>query len=277
MVPISVSVDGRDYEFRTIRHPALFPMLAGSLSFNSLAARGRTVGDQTVHLEVELEYAGDRVARYEETFAGGEAAVQAAGLVAAAIAYLENSQFEVPKIEEVRVRLTSAEALETTTLVSATPERWVVRPGESLRVRLRLRPYRGEEYPRDVIVPIPDLVPEGRLDLVVADGASWSVYDMQMRPLRTASFDHDLQVFDRIVPSRRIVLALERRDPGVALPGGTLSVPPSLVAQMRSGLGSNLQTTEYGVVNRVEEEMPTSVLGAERLTLKVRLRDQEDR
>jgi len=277
MVPVSVSVDGRDYGFRTVRHPALFPVLAGYLSFNSLAARGRTMGDQTVELAVELEYAGGRVARYEESFVGSEAAVQAAGLVAAVVAYLENSPFDVPEIKAVRVRLTTIESLQSTTLVSATPERWVVRPGEDLRVKLRLRPYRGDEYTRALIVPVPDSVPEGRLDLVVADGASWSTYDFQMRPHRAASFDHEVQAFDRIVPSRRVVLALERRDPGVALPGGTLSVPPSVVAQMRLGLGANLQTTEYGVVSRVEEEMPTSVLGAERLTLTVRVQDWEDR
>jgi hypothetical protein len=75
--------------------------------------------------------------------------------------------------------------------------------------------------------------------------------------------------------SRRLVLALERRQVGVALPGGTLSVPPSVVVQLRSGLGANLETTEYGVVARVEQEMPTVVLGAARLPLTVRLEERD--
>lgn len=50
-----------------------------------------------------------------------------------------------------------------------------------------------------------------------------------------------------------------------------MSLPPSLVVQLRTALGPNLQTSEYGVVERVEEEMPTSVLGAQRVALTVRL------
>jgi hypothetical protein len=253
----------------------MLPSIVGFLASSSLSARGRGFGDQTVALELELSYRDGGTAAVQETFAGSDAGLQAAALAAAAVGYLENSSFEPPALESVRVALTSAEALESATLVSATPERWVVGPGEALPVRLRLRPHRGAEYSELVEVPIPAGVGEGRLDLVVADGGSWTMYDLTMRPPRAASFAHELAVFDRLVSSRRLVLALERRQVGVALPGGTLSVPPSVVVQLRSGLGANLETTEYGVVARVEQEMPTVVLGAARLPLTVRLEERD--
>lgn len=275
MVPIEVAVDGRSYSFRGLRHGIMLPSIVGFLASSSLSARGRGFGDQTVALEIELSYRDSGTAAVHETFAGSDAGLQAAALAAGAVGYLENSSFEPPALESVRVALTSAEALESATLVSATPERWVVEPGDSLPVRLRLRPHRGAEYSELVEVPIPAGVGEGRLDLVVADGGSWTMYDLTMRPPRAASFAHELAIFDRLVSSRRLVLALERRQVGVALPGGTLSVPPSVVVQLRSGLGANLETTEYGVVARVELEMPTLVLGAERLPLTVRLEERD--
>lgn len=275
MVPIEVAVDGRSYSFRGLRHGIMLPSIVGFLASSSLSARGRGFGDQTVALEIELSYRDGGTATVQETFAGIDAGLQAAALAAAAVGYLENSSFDPPALESVRVVLSSAEALESATLVSATPERWVVEPGESLPVRLRLRPHRGAEYTELVVVPVPAGVAEGRLDLVVADGGSWTMYDLTMRPPRAGSFAHELAVFDRLVSSRRLVLALERRQVGVALPGGTLSVPPSVVVQLRSGLGANLETTEYGVVARVEQEMPTVVLGAARLPLTVRLEERD--
>jgi hypothetical protein len=95
-----------------------------------------------------------------------------------------------------------------------------------------------------------------------------------MRPTLPASFDDELGMFERLVPSSRVVLALERRQTGVSLEGGSVSLPPSLVVQLRSALGPNLKTWEYGVVGRVEEAMPTSVLGAQRIPLTVRLRQE---
>jgi len=277
MVPIEVEVDGRGYSFRGLRHGMVLPSIIGYLTSSSLSARGRGFGDQTVSLELGLRYQGGARTTIRETFAGAEAGLQAAGLAAAAVGYLENSPFQPPPLESVRVTLASAEALESATLVSATPARWVVEPGESLPVRLRLRPHRGVEYTQLVEVAIPAGVPEGRLDLIVADGGSWTSYDLTVRPPRAASFGHELAILDRLVSTRQLVLALERREVGVVLPGGTLSVPPSVVVQLRSGLGANLETTERDVVARAEVEMPTAMLGAERLPLTVRLEERNTR
>lgn len=277
MVPVSVTVEGRSYSFRSIRHENLLPSLAGYLVNSSLESRGRTFGNQTVSMDLEIEYADGNTARLDEVFVGGDAGLQAAGMVAAAVGYLENSFFAVPTIEEIRVDLSATEGLETTELVSATPERWVVAPGEILPVRLRLRPHRGSEFTKTVEIEIPDTISEGRLDLIVADGASWTVYDLNMRPPKPASFANEVGLFDRLVSSRHVVLALEHREAGIAMAGDPISLPPSLVVQMRSALGGNLETTEYAVVGRVEEEMPTVVAGAERLHLTVRLDEWEVR
>ena len=212
-----------------------------------------------------------------EIFIGSDAGQQAAAMVAAAAGYLENSSFEVPGLEEIRVELRAEESLETAEVLSATPDRWVVAPGETLQVRLRLRPHRGEEYSQTAEIRVPESVPEGRLDLVVADGTAWTVYDLQMRPPRSGSFGDDVGLFRRLVPSNRLVLAFERQEVGVAMPGGPIAVPPSLVVQRKSALGAGLQTTEYAVVGWAEEQMATPVSAAERIKLTVRAEEREDR
>lgn len=277
MVPVDVAVDGRSYSFRAIPQGVLLPSIVGYLATSSLASRGRTFGDQTVDLDVSLTYDGGETAVLRESFAGPDASLQAAALAAAAVGFLQNSSFDRPALESVQLGLASSEGLDSLTLVSATPERWVVRPGESLPVTVRLRPYRGPEFNEVLEITIPESVDEGRLDLVVADGASWTAYDLTMRPPRASSFRHEVAMFDRLVSSRRIVLALENRQIGVALPGGTLPVPPSVAVQMRSALGANLETTEYAVVTLETHEMPASVSGAERLPLTVRLEERGTR
>ncbi len=271
MVPVVVTVDDHEYSFRSLRHPVLMPLITSYLTQASLTARGRAFGNQTVALEIEVEYPGGLRAELSETYASGQSPQEAAAMVGAAVGYLENSPFEGPEVERVRIRLNTSERLETATVVDAIPERVIVSPGETLGVRLRLRPVRGDEYTRLTEIPIPPQLPEGRVDLVVADGASWTVYDLQMRPTLPASFGDELGMFERLVPSNRVVLALERRQTGVSLEGGSVSLPPSLVVQLRSALGPNLQTWEYSVVGRVEEALPTSVLGAQRVPLTVRL------
>ena len=113
-------------------------------------------------------------------------------------------------------------------------------------------------------------MPEGRLDLVVADGASWSIYDFGMRPLRPGSFDDELRLINSFLPSTSVVMVFEHHQPGVTLSGGSVAMPPTLVVQLRGGLGSGLQTTSYSVVEKSVESMGMPISGAERIVLQVR-------
>ncbi len=271
MIPVTVTVDGREYSFRSLRHPVMFPLLTAYLTQASLSARGRTFGNQTVSFGIEVRFASGGHAALSEVYAGAQAPASAAAMAATVLAYLENSPFSRPDVERVSIDITTVERLETAVIVEAVPDRLEVHPGEMLDVRLTVRPHHGDEYQRRVEVRVPPEVPEGRLDLVVADGASWTIYDLQMRPFRPGSFADELRLIEQLVPSNRVVLALERRQIGVAMEGGTLAVPPSVVVRLTSALGPNIETTEYGVVARIEEEIPSSVLAGVRVPLTVRL------
>jgi len=270
MVPVTVTIDGRQFDFRTIRHPNLTPFLIAYLAQSSQAARGRLFGDQTIGIRIELNYSGHEGVVYRELLASGDAPSQAASIAAGLVAYLETSVFEVPELEAVSIDLETEERLRGAELVDVIPRRRVVHPGELLPVRLRFRPYRGEEFIRELTIRVPPGIPEGRLDLVVADGASWSLYDYGMRPFQPGSFGDELRLVNTLQPSTSLVMVLERRQTGVALTGGSVVMPPSLIVQMRAGLGPGLTTTSYAVAAKVEEAMGMPLSGAERIELQVR-------
>jgi hypothetical protein len=270
MVPITVRVDGRQFDFRSIRHASLTPFLVAYVAQTSQASRGRLFGDQTIRTRIEIRYDGSAPVVYEDTLASGDAPAQLAAIAAALTAYLENSVFDVPELESVVIDLATEERLRGARLVDVIPHRKVVRPGEVLPVRLRFQPYRGDEFTRELAIEVPTGLPDGRLDLVVADGASWSLYDLGMRPLRPASFDDEVRLINSLLPTTSVVMVFERQQPGVALPGGSIAMPPSLVVQLSGGLGSGLETTAYSVVGKNVERTETPVSGAERIELQVR-------
>ena len=275
MVPISVTIDGDQYSFRAVRHPVLLPLLAGYLSYATHSIGGRTLGDQTVATRISIRYPQAETAAVSATFSSSQAPAESSAFTTALVAYLEASVFAGPEIEAIEISLDTIERLESATIVDIVPERRVVHPGEELAVHYRFRPYRGPVETRTVRVRVPVGTPEGRLDLVGADGAAWTVYDLQMRPLRPASFADELRLVNSIDPATSIVTVLERPDVGMVVPGGTVSAPPSVVMQMQSALGPNLDTVAYGVVAKTETEMPYPVAGAQRISLTVRAGSRE--
>ena len=273
MVPIRVVVDGREYSYRAVRHPTLLPLLAGYLSHASQGAFGRTFGNQTLSTTVEVRYPGLQPARASAVFAGVQAPAEAAAFATAVVGYFEGSGFAAPEVGSVAISLETSEEIRTANIVDIVPATRVVRPGEELVVRFRMQRHRGGEEIRTVTLRIPEGVPDGRLDLVGADGAAWTVYDLQMRPFEPASFADEVRLVNSLVPGNTLVVALERRDLGMVVSGGSLSAPPSLVLQLRSALGPNLETTAYSVFAKTEVEVPYRVTGAQRIPITVRSRE----
>jgi len=275
MVPVSVTVNGDTYSYRAVRHPVLMPLLTGYLAQVSQGVRGRAFGDQTVAIQISVRYPGDQTATVSATVASIQASAEASAFASAVVAYLEGSTFEGPEIESVAISLETVERLEAATILDIVPERRIVRPGDELAVHFRLRPHRGAEVSHTVKVRIPEGMPEGRIDLVGADGAAWTAYDLQVRPLRPSSFADEVRLVNSLDPSTSLVAVLERRDTGVAVAGGTVSAPPSVVIQMQSALGPNLDTVAYSVVAKAEATMPFPITGAQRIPLTVRAGSRE--
>lgn len=273
MVPIRVSVDGRAYSFRAVRHPTLLPLLVGYLSHASQSAFGRAFGDQTMSTKIEVRYPGQETATVSAVFSGIQASAEAAAFATAVVGYFEGSSFAVPAIESVDISLVTSEDLRTANIIEIVPETRVVRPGQELEVRFRMLRHRGGEETRTLTLRIPDGMPDGRLDLVGADGAAWTVYDLQMRPFEPSSFADEVRLANSLIPGNTLVAVLERQDLGMVVSGGSLSAPPSLVLQLRSALGPNLETTAYSVFAKTEIEVPYRVTGAQRIPLTVRSRE----
>jgi hypothetical protein len=275
MVPITVMVNDHRYTFRSVRHPVMTPLLSGYLAQASQGVSGRSFGDQTVAVQVTVSYPGNQMATVSATVAGPQASAEASAFTTAVVAYLEGSPFEGPEIESIAISLETVERIEAATILDIVPERRVVHPGDELAVHFRLRPHRGAEEIHTLKVRIPEGMPEGRVDLVGADGAAWTAYDLQMRPLRPASFADEVRLVNSLEPSTSLVAVLERRDVGVAVAGGTVSAPPSVVIQMQTALGPNLDTVAYSVVAKAEVKMLFPISGAQRIPLTVRAGSRE--
>jgi len=240
MLSVHVQVDGRDYRYRIVPDRTLAPLLAAYVTQTS------------------------------ESFVRPDAPARAAALTAAVLGYMEASPFPAPPLEKLKISVTTEETVRRTDVIEAVPDRRVVRPGEVLRVRLRLRRFGEEDRWRTEEIRVPPGARPGSIDLVVGDGDAWTLYDLGARPFRPASFQDDLRLLDRYLPSSTLVLALERRDVGVVLDGGTVAVPPSVALALAAGRSGEVKNVSHRVVARRDVDLGEPVSAGFRVRLKVR-------
>jgi hypothetical protein len=123
-------------------------------------------------------------------------------------------------------------------------------------------------------VRLPGDATPGTVDLVVADGATWSAHRLRADGVTPADFDGLLALIARLESSTTLVAALEAHERGLALPGASLpALPSSWLLTLSSGLGGRGFARLSSVVvasARIQKAMPLA--GFVRVPLTVRPR-----
>lgn len=273
-LPVNVTVRAgqsvANFRFHLAEVPLLQPILAAYLTASSLSFNQGQNANLTVDLAAKITFADGNVLNLRQNTAAPDAVNRAANFVGALLGLLNNLPFPAPAIASIDL-ITSRSDYQIGTILEAVPHRRKVRPGERLKVTVKIQPSHSapESNPLDLEIPA-DLAP-GKLDLIVADGAAFADYLFRSQKTTYGNFPQLLAVLSRLEPSSHLVLALETQEPGLAFPAGVApSLPPSVAAlwfqPLPLGLSQRL-TTNLVLVTRLAYPWPLS--GALRVPLEV--------
>jgi hypothetical protein len=179
MIPLDLSVatplGNKKLHFEVVDHPKLTPLLVALTTFNGLTQNSVYGEGMTLHLSGEIRLKGHAPVQIENTYApgdflGGDGLPIALG-VQSIFNRLFTNTYEVPSVESVALKVESVPGHHSFTIDSAWLEKGEAAPGEDLRVRVLLHPYRGESHIEETTVHVPDQIARGTmLRVMVTDG-----------------------------------------------------------------------------------------------------------
>jgi hypothetical protein len=179
MIPVdlTLAVGGAEkkFHFEMVNHPKLTPLLVGLTVFNGLTQNSLYGEGTTLHLSGEVVVHGHAPVQIENTFAPGDAFSPDGLPIAINIQSVFNRLFtntrETPVFDRIALRVESVRGRQSFSIESAWLEKGEAAPGETLRVRVLLRPYRGPARVEETTVHVPDQATRGTtLRVLVTDG-----------------------------------------------------------------------------------------------------------
>jgi len=261
----------REFKMRVADFPELLPALIGSATLGSLETASRTAGGQSLDVTARftLPKYGDVI--LHQSFDGEDVGVAAGAYLLTIAAYMTRNPFERTTLSGVEVDLVQSPTPRAATLVGATAERTVVRPGETLGVALDLAAYRGERYLHRMEITLPEDLPAGRYSLLVGDGASIDGARLLLEPAEPVSFRQALALL-KSLHSRREALVLGFYDgAGLSVAGEVMPRLPGSVRALWGAASSGSAAPVKATVAQIERAaMPVPIEGMARIDLTVR-------
>ena len=181
MIPLDLTfVTGsaeKKLHFELVNHPKLTPLLVALTTFDGIGQNSLYGEGTTLRLTGEIRLQGHVPVQVENTFAPGDSMMQDSMPIALVIqgmfGRLFNNSYEIPAVERITLRVESQPGRKSYSIDSAWLEKGEAAPGDNLKVRVLLRPYRGPARVEEATVHVPDQIARGATLRVLVSDAEW--------------------------------------------------------------------------------------------------------
>ena len=243
MIPVEVVLNGtgpaQTYHVNLVRHSHLSPLMLAMVTDSVVANAQRAAGERTVMMEGEIQLKGFPPIHLREGWAGQQARQSIPQYLAVVAGYLMSNEFTPTEIESIKIHIRHDDDLRIAKLMEAslvTPAKGHIAPGDMVKVRTVLKPFRGEPFVEMFDVRIPDDQPAGSAYLLVGSGSVMNAIDFTLVPPDPRTLEQVLGVIERLRPSTDLTVALYSTGEGAVTSGVYL---PNLPASMRAVLAAD--------------------------------------
>jgi hypothetical protein len=178
LIPMELTIvtpkQEKQFRFEMIENAKLTPLLVAISAFNGLVANTAYSEGTTFRLTGGIDMAGHSRVNLENMFAPTDLFIPDGLFVALTVqsvfARIFSNPYEAARIERIVLRVESIPERRWATIESAWSEKSEAQPGESVSVKVLLRPYRGAPVIQDVPIAIPAQAARGTtLRILVSD------------------------------------------------------------------------------------------------------------
>jgi len=242
MIPLDVTLDTsaeqKKYHFEVIESPQLTPTLVAAAAYNGIIGSPAYGAGPMLQMDGAIELKGHTPVQLEDLFVPVDPATPAAFYLATevqgAFARIYSNPYELPQIERIDLHVRTLAERRSAEIDGAWIERSVVHPGETLAVKVLLRPYRGEPFIQSVPVTIPTQTARGTLQLVISDAdfLNRSVQPLAATPQgQLTSLEQLIQLLNRERHNDRLYATLLQPTPTVFVEDKEMpNVPASAIS-----------------------------------------------
>jgi len=278
-IPIELTVDGsgpsRTYHVNMIRHSQLTPLILAMAADSVIANAQKAAGERTVMMDGEIELKGMESIKLREGWAGAQARQAIPSYLAVIAGYLMSNEFRDAKIETVKLHLRHDDSLKIAKLLEASivpPANGRIAPGDTVKVRTVLKPFRGESFIETFDVKIPDNQTPGSAYLLIGSGTVSNQIDFMLVPPDPRNLEQVLAVLQRLKPATDLTVGLYSNGEGAVTAGVYLpNLPPSIRAVVSGDTSNGSQSpVKYFASNQQAHSLGYIVDGALKIDLDIK-------
>ena len=242
MIPVELTYGDnvrpdRNYRFDVMMANGWTPMLVNMAVTNTILANGRAAGERTISLGGRIVLRGHPDIVIDDQFSGRTSLPALARDVNSVLNFVLDNRFVTPMLESVKIEVGSSNERRTAVIEDVWFGSETLEPGDTLEVRVFLRPYRGDRLVERIDVAIPKNISSGPVQVLVGSAQAVTRHDLNTVPQRYRPTDGPrlIELLNNRRTGNRVYLKMFQAGAGGIVKGREMpGLPPSVLAVMDS-------------------------------------------
>lgn len=249
MVPCRIEVEGSQnlaYDFEIIDNKLLTPSLVLMAAQGAVLSTERRLGEKSVNIKLSALIDGyEKPVVVENVFYELDPSWFPLNHIVQPFAMILNNQFQKVRVNRIDLKIKVLDARKTAYIEAIKVDKKQVKPGDTLQVDVRIKPFTGESFYQTVLMHIPeDTLPGSTLNVTACDATYGQALNMgrSAGKFLPTNFEQLLHYVENMERNNNLMVRVLLPKKGVTYKGeGFPSLPTSMLSIMsfsnQSGIG----------------------------------------
>lgn len=249
MVPCRIEVEGSQnlaYDFEIIDNKLLTPSLVLMAAQSAVLSTERRLGEKSVNIKLSAQIDGyEKPVVVENVFYELDPSWFPLNHIVQPFAMILNNQFQKVRVNRIDLKIRVLDTRKTAYIEAIKVDKKQVKPGDTLQVDVRIKPFTGESFYQTVLMQIPeDALPGSTLNVTACDATYGQALNMgrSAGKFLPTNFEQLLHYIENMERNNNLMVRVLLPKKGVTYKGeGFPSLPTSMLSIMsfsnQSGIG----------------------------------------
>lgn len=278
MIPVKIGLDFFDrkdsFNYNIIRSYFHLPVFLSLAVFRSLEMLGARFEKNTLNFTFNIKFNNNKTVTLQNTFSS----LSTMDSMANSMVYLLNpiSSLLINKFEEVQINGIDVDIKMDNTIKIAEIEnvvamKKVYKPGETLNLKVKLKPYQGKVFYKTISIKLPLNLPERKFVLFVSSDQERQFLDFMLSPgkYRPKSLEHLIELYNSLANSTDMAIWAFLRDKSIIAGDHVMdNLPSSYYFILQNSLETGMQKSLMQIKNKIS--LNYVVVGEAMLTIDIK-------
>ncbi|MBI2471622.1 MAG: hypothetical protein HYV59_10340 [Planctomycetes bacterium] len=262
MVPCRIEVEGSQklaYDFEIVDNKLLTPSLVLMATQSAVLSTEKRLGEKSVNIKLSAQIDGcEKPVEIENVFYELDQSWFPLNHIVQSFAMILNNQFQKVRVNRIDIKIRVLDTRRTAYIEAIKVDKKQVKPGDTLQVDVRIKPFTGESFYQTVMMQIPeDTLPGSALNVTACDATYGQALNMgrSAGKFLPTNFEQLLHYVENMERNNNLMVRVLLPKKGVTYKGeGFPSLPTSILSIMSVSNQSGIGPLFDEVISRV----PTS-------------------